>query len=466
LVPPRAVVSGVALAGFSESGALIRMSSVQSPLRPLRGPRFRTLQTLRYLRDPLTWYGRWLTRHGDPCILPLRHGRMLLTADPALIGEVFAARPETFGVMGADVVALLEGRLSLFVATGRVYEMGRKLLVPQLHGAAMRLRVACTTEVVHETFAGLRPGRSFCALDLSQRISLEVILRMLVGSERQSRREALASAVHANYSARTPPVFIRHLRRDFGGFGPYARLKRTFQALDAMLYELIAERRSSKERRDDLLDVLVHAQGEDGIPLGDEYIRDNLLSLVGAGYESTALNLAWALYFLNRQREHLDRARVEIGDDGGGSQRPISPFLEAVCNESLRLYPALPEVTRLVELPFDLGGHRLLPGDGIIVAITEVHRRKSLYPDPERFEPARFLERRFSPNEFLPFGGGHRRCVGSQTALHEMQLALAAIVGGYDLRVASATPPPLRRHSHLIVPKGGIPMIYQGPRDS
>ena len=439
---------------------------MQSPVRPLRGPRFRTLQTLRYLRDPLTWYGRWLTRHGDPCVLHLRHGRMLLTADPALIGDVFAARPETFGVVGADVVALLEGRHSLFVATGKLYEMGRKLLVPQLHGAAMRLRVACTTEVVAESFAELRPGQPFCALDLSQRISLEVILRMLVGSERPSRREALASAIHANYSARTPPVFIRQLRRDFGGFGPYARLKRTFATLDALLYALIAERRSMSERRDDLLDVLVHARGEDGTPLGDEYIRDNLLSLIGAGYESTALNLAWALYFLYRQREHLDRARLELGDDGKGTQRSPLPFLEAVCNESLRLYPALPEVTRLVETPFELGGHQLSPGDGIIVAITEVHRRKSLYPDPERFEPARFLERKFSPNEFLPFGGGHRRCVGSQTALYEMQLALAAIVGSHDLRVATDQPPPVGRHSHLIVPRGGIPMIYRGPRDS
>jgi cytochrome P450 family 110 len=431
----------------------------------MRGPRFRTLQTLRYLRDPLTWYGRWLARHGDPCMLPLRHGRMLLTADPALIGQVFSARPETFGVVGAEVVAMLEGRQSLFVATGKPYEMGRKLLVPQLHGAAMRLRVACTTEVVHQTFAGLRPGQPFCAVELSQRISLEVILRILVGSEPRSRREALATAVHANYAARTPPVFIRHLRRDFAGFGPYARLKRTFADLDAILYELIAERRSSTERRDDLLDVLVNTRGEDGVALGDGYIRDNLLSLVGAGYESTALNLAWALYFLSRQREHLDRARLEIGESGSDTQRPAWPFLEAVCNESLRLYPALPEVTRLVQVPFELAGHRLLPGDGIIVAITEVHRRKSSYPDPERFEPARFLERKFSPNEFLPFGGGHRRCVGSQTALYEMQLALAAIVGSYDLRVASDTPPPVHRHSHLIVPKGGIPMIHQGPRD-
>jgi cytochrome P450 len=389
---------------------------------------------------------------------------MLLTANPALIGEVFAASPETFGVLGTDVLALLEGRHSLFVSTGKRYESGRKLLVPPLSGAAMRLSVACTADIVRENFEGLRSGEPICALELSQRISLEVILRVLFGSDPGCRRQELGSAVHANYSARTAPIFIRHLRRDFGGFGPYARLKRTFAVLDAILYQLIRERRSSIERRDDLLDLLAHARDEDEKPLTDEYIRDNLLSLIGAGYESTALNLAWAIYFLHGRRDLLERARGEISARGSGANRPSWPFLEAVCNESLRLYPALPEVTRLVERPFELGGHRLMPGTGIVVAVTEVHRRKSLYPDPERFDPSRFLGRKFSPHEFLPFGGGHRRCVGSHMALHEMQLALAAIIDGYDLRVISDEPPPLTRHSHLIVPKNGIPMIYEGRR--
>jgi cytochrome P450 len=440
------------------------MRPVPSLAQPIGGPRFPALQTLRYLRDPVKWYGRWLARYGDPCVLPLRHGRMLLTADPALIGEVFAAPPETFGVLGADVLALLEGEQSLFVATGKPYETGRKLLVPPLSGAAMRLSIACTPEVVHETFAGMRPGESICAVEVSQRISLEVILRVLFGSTPASRRRELAAAVHANYSARTAPIFIRHLRRDFGGFGPYARLKRTFAVLDSILYELVRERRSSAERHDDLLDVLAHARDEDGTPFSEGYIRDNLLSLIGAGYESTALNLAWAIYFLHRERGLLERARREVETGESGSQRPTWPFMEAVCNESLRLYPSLPEVTRLVERPFELGGRRLLPGAGIVIAITEVHRRKSLYPDPERFDPTRFLGRKFSPSEFLPFGGGHRRCVGSHMALHEMQLSLAAIVGTYDLRVVSNEPPPFKRHSHLIVPKGGIPMVYEGRR--
>ncbi len=428
----------------------------------MRGPRFRTLQTLRYLKDPVVWYGRWLSRHGDPCLLPLRHGRMLLTADPALITQIFAAPPDTFGVLGADVVELLEGRHSLFVATGPRYEHGRKLLMPPLHGEAMRLRVACTPDVVRATLATMHPGQEFCAVELAQRISLEVILRVLFGDEPPSRRDALAAAVHANYSARTLPVFIRHLRRDFGGFGPYARLKRTFAALDAILYERIAERRTAAPRHGDVLDTLVHARDEEGRPLTAEYIRDNLLSLVGAGYESTALNLAWALYFVHRRPDHLDRARDEVEGERAFGGRLTWPFLEAVCNESLRLHPALPEVTRLVVRPFELGGHRLLPGTGIIVAVTEVHRRRDLYPDPERFDPTRFLARKFSPSEFLPFGGGHRRCVGSQMALFEMQLALATILGSCDLRVVSSTPPAVTRHSHLMVPRGGLPMIYQG----
>jgi cytochrome P450 len=213
--------------------------------------------------------------------------------------------------------------------------------------------------------------------------------------------------------------------------------------LDALTYSAIARRRAGGGG-DDILGLMLSARYDDGSAMSDREIRDQLLTLVFAGHETSGIALAWAVNWIERTPSVRDRLLVELsalGDDPTPTALAAAPYLEAVCHETLRLYPVVGEVVRLLRAPLTLGAWTIPAGVPVSAGIALVHARADLYPEPEAFRPERFLERRkLAPHEYLPFGGGARRCIGAAFALYEMKVVLGTLLARYRFTLARSEP--------------------------
>ncbi|MGL5196911.1 MAG: cytochrome P450, partial [Chroococcales cyanobacterium] len=252
-------------------------------------------------------------------------------------------------------------------------------------------------------------------------------------------------------------------------WSPWGYFLRIREQIDKLLYAEIADRRQQDlSDRLDILSLLMSARDAEGEAMTDKELRDELLTLLFAGYETTASAMSWALYWVHALPEVKNRLREEIaslGDNPGPMDIFGLPYLTAVCNEVLRLYPvAMLTFPRRVEEPMDLLGYSLKAGTNLVGCIYLLHHREDLYPDSYQFKPERFIERQFSPYEFMPFGGGKRRCIGAALAVYEMKLALATILSGYDLKLAEKGPVKPQRRGVTLSPAGGIKMIKVGDR--
>jgi cytochrome P450 len=254
-------------------------------------------------------------------------------------------------------------------------------------------------------------------------------------------------------------LFVPPLRIDLGRLSPWGRFlaaRRRFRALVAE--EIAARRARPDERCDDVLDLLLAARGEDGRPLDDDELQAHVLTLLVLGHESTASALAWGLVEIYRSPAIVARIRAEVAGlpaDAGSDQIAGLPYVGAVCDEILRLRPIVPEVRRrLLRQPWEVQGWSLPAGILLSPCIHLLHRHPQLYPEPEQFRPERFLGRRFAGHEFMPFGGGIRRCTGASFARYEMALALATIVAGVDLAVRDE-PIEVRRANLAVIPSTG-----------
>ena len=200
----------------------------------------------------------------------------------------------------------------------------------------------------------------------------------------------------------------------------------------------------------------------------DKELRDELMTLLFAGHETTATALSWALYWIHSLptvRKKLLHELATLSDSPDPLDIFRLPYLTAICNETLRIYPiAMLTFARVVQEPIALLGHRLDPGNAVVGCIYLVHQREDLYPNPKQFKPERFLERQFTPYEFMPFGGGARRCIGEALAMFEMKLALATILSRYELNLASTQPEYPRRRGVTLAPANGVKMLLTGKR--
>jgi cytochrome P450 len=435
--------------------------------RPLRiGP----LDLFRSLNgDPLDIIKRAVREHGDPLpfIGPL--GPIVLTGHPDGARAIFSADPDLFDIVGREQVAPFFGESSLLLSTGARHRRGRKLLTPPFHGARMRAYGETIADVTRRVAAELAPGRPFTMLATTQAISLEVILRAVLGVEGDERRTLFREAVARLTEAMASPAiamfnFVRH---DFGGIGPWARLGRTKGALDALIYEEIAARRANSAPREDILSLMMEARYDDGEAMSDKELRDELHLLLFAGHETTANALAWAFYWLHRQPDERERLLAEI-EALGAHPEPDAlaalPYLEAICQETLRIHPVVGEVGRLLRSPMEILGYEVPAGMGVMVSMLLLHDSEDLYPEPRLFRPARFLERKFSPFEFAPFGGGARRCIGAAFAMYEMKIVLATLLQAFRFRLVKDAPIRSAQRGVTHGPKGGVPMILEGAR--
>jgi cytochrome P450 len=333
----------------------------------------------------------------------------------------------------------------------------------------MRAYGAIMAESAQRAAAAWTTGAPFKMLATTQDISLDVILQAVFGLRYGSPRgQAVREAVVRFVGSIRPQfIFMRWMRRDFFGWSSWARFKKAGEHLDSLLYALMAERRSDPGESDDILNLMMNARYEDGGAMSDVELRDELLTLLFAGHEATAIALAWAFYWLHRESDEMGRVLAELdalGPSPDAEAIAALPYLDAVCQEALRIHPVTPEILRVLVKPLQLLEWTLPAGTAVMASAIMLHRREDLYPEPTHFRPSRFLERKFTSFEHIPFGGGARRCIGAAFALYEMKIVLATILRSRRLRLASASKVKPVRRGLTMGPAGGVRMIDDGPR--
>ena len=423
------------------------------------GPRSALLQML---GDPYDLMLEKLRQYGDPMTFPTLQGPFFLTGNPEAIKTIMTADPDTYQPPFTDSLGVFLGAGSLFMMSGSAHRAARKLLAPPFHGARMRAYGKLMRDTTLSWTRRWEPGQRLVMQDATQAITLDIIIEAVFGVTGAARVRRFHDEIVATVAAFSPLiVMFKFMRQDFLGRGPWARFQRHYRALRTLVDEEIAAHRAAPEGREDILSMLLLARYEDGRALTEQEVFDQLLTLMMAGHETTSLALAWACYYLHLNPQTLVRLRAELatlGDHPDPEATAKLPYLEAVCNECLRLRP-LPVVSRMLARPLTVLGYELPPGMMVGSAAYAAHMRPETYPEPEKFLPERFLGRTYSPFEYLPFGGGVRRCIGSAFALYEMKIVLATLLTHHRLELAEPGPVKTVYRAATVGPKGGIRMV-------
>jgi len=331
---------------------------------------------------------------------------------------------------------------------GREHLARRRLMLPPFHGERMRAYESTVREVVARDVERWPEGTAFAIHPRMQAITLEVILRAVFGVTDGARRDRLAGHLSRLLAETASPSlqFGVLLSRRFHGPDPLARLEKLRREIDALLATEIAERRA--DPREDILSMLIAARFADGEPMDDAEIRDQLMTLLLAGHETTATALAWTFDLLLRHPAVM--RTLATGDEA---------YLRAVVAESLRLRPVVPLAGRRLSSELRVDGHVLPPGTDVTPAIWLTHTRADRYPDPFAFRPERFLDQPPATYAWVPFGGGVRRCLGAAFAEMEMRVALSEILRRAELRPATSHPERPVRRNVTFSPRGGTQVV-------
>ncbi|GAX42952.1 cytochrome P450 [Tolypothrix sp. NIES-4075] len=435
------------------------------------------IQTFQWLTNPLEYMEACTQRYGD--MFTLRLGPIftpqVFISNPQAIQQIFTTDPKQLDSgAAAGVGAPLLGQYSLLSLEGKPHQRQRKLLTPPFHGERMLSYAQLTRSITEKVTSKWQVGESFSVLPFMQEISFEVILKAVFGLEDGARYQKLKELLIALLNPKQPiwravMLLFPALRRDLGSWSPWGRYLRLRSSIDELIYAEIQERRSHPDSsRTDILSLMMASRDEAGEPMTDVELRDELMTLLVAGHETTASSLAWALYWIHHQpqvREKLLQELDSLGENPDANAILRSPYLNAVCSETLRLYPvAMLMLNRLVKSPLSIMGYEFEPGTLLVGSIYLTHHREDLYPQSKQFQPERFLERQFAMSEYLPFGGGNRRCIGMAFALFEMKSVLATVLSNWEMELAESEPVQPIRKGLLSAPKGGVRMLITGKR--
>jgi cytochrome P450 family 135 len=400
------------------------------------GPRLPSFALLLLM---MRWWPRVVSicrrRYGDVFTLTnSMMGSMVYLADPADIKTVFAGDPRIFHAGEANsMLAGLLGESSVLVLDGDVHRERRRVMMAPFHRDAVARQAAVMAEIAGANIAGWPVGRTFAVAPKMSEITLEVILRTVIGASDPARLTALRAVMPRLLSVGSW-ASLAIANPKLQKYGPWRGLRRNIAAADTLLYEEIAERRADPNlaERTDALAMLVRAGRDDGTEMTDEELRDQLMTLLVAGHDTTATGLSWALERLTRHPDVLAKA-VRAAGDGDDE------YLDAIAKETLRIRPVVPDVGRILTEPVEVAGYRLPAGIMVVPSITLVHEDAGLYPEPDRFDPDRMVGAMLSPTTWLPFGGGNRRCLGAGFAMVEMRVVLREILRRVELQTTTAS---------------------------
>ena len=433
---------------------------MQTKLPP--GPRMPvTLQTIGWWNRPTGYaelmrkrYGKRFTMRllGQPPLVILSDpddARALLTAPPDVLhpGE------------GARLLEPIVGPNSVILLDEDPHMEQRKLMLPAFHGDRMQRLTGLMAELTERELESWPAGEPVALHSRLQGLTLDIILRAVFGLDEGSRLERLRERLGAILSFGDSPLsMLPFLQNALKGRGRFGRFERDREEVDRELFALIEERRRDDRERDDVLAMLIGAQHTDGSPMSREEIRDELLTALVAGHETTASSLAFAFEQLARAPEAQERLAAD--EDGS--------YLEATVNEVLRRRPVLPNPEpRLVKQEIEIGGYTYQPGVVLFASAYLIHHDAETYPDPYSFRPERFVGVKPGTYTWLPFGGGRRRCIGASFALQEMRIVLRAASERFEF-APGGPPQRMRRRMITVTPGDGglVRLTRRAPAES
>jgi cytochrome P450 family 135 len=426
------------------------------------GPPLPALVTLAWAVAPTWVMDRCAKRYGETFTLTFAPSgrRLVMVSSPEAVKAVFTAPPEVApSAAGASPVAPVMGPSSLVTLIGPEHMRQRRLLLPSFHGERMRAYEDTIVEATRRDMASWPLGSPMRLGVRTRAITLEVILRAVFGVEAQ-RMDALRSAIRGLLEPIQMPRLLLFALRRPDQERPGGAIGRALDRLDAVIYEELARRREARDlaERGDILSLLLLARDEDGRGMTDSELRDELVTLLLAGHETTATAVAWAIERLVRHPDKLARLVAEI-DVGAGDE-----YMQAVVAETLRVRPVVPLVIRALTEPLRVGGHELPAGTRVVPSIYLVNRNPRVYDAPREFRPERFLEDSPETFSWIPFGGGIRRCIGASFATLEMKLILGTILGelapSLPVRGLFRRGEWIRRRAITLVPADGARVVW------
>ncbi len=444
---------------------------------PPSPPTHRLVQMLQWIARPMALMEDCAQRYGDLFTLHLgkNFGPIVFVSNPQALQEILSDSKH-FDAPGEfnEIFKPLLGEQSVITVSGPRHQRQRQLLMPPFHGERMRNYGQLIGDVAQQVMSQWKRGEPFCVRSSTQAIAMRVILRAVFGLNDSPRSQQLEPLLGAMLDETSSPysaaiLYFPLLQRDLGPLTPWGKFLQRQRQTDKLLYEEIQERRAQPDSsRTDILSLLMSATDEAGEPMTDVELHDELMTLLVAGHETTATALAWALYWIHKLpsvRQTLLEELDSLGDDPDPSAIFRLPYLSAVCSETLRIYPVgMLTFAREVKESLSLKGYELEPGTAVIGSIYLTHRREDLYPDADQFKPERFLERQYSAYEFLPFGGGTRRCIGFAFAQFEMKVVLAKILSRFELALADNREVRPTRRGLVTAPAGSIRLVVTGVR--
>jgi cytochrome P450 len=422
------------------------------------GPRTPTaLQSIGWWSRPTAYMERCRARYGKRfTIRLLGQSPFVILSDPDEIKQVFTAPPDVLHPgEGARILEPVIGANSVILLDEDPHMRQRKLLLPAFHGEKMQRLSGLMGELAEREVASWPTGEPIPLHGRLQRLTLEVILRAVFGLQRGAQLDELRDLMTEVLAfGESPLSLLPPAQRLLAGRGPVGRMERVGARADALIYALIEERRQDSGDGEDVLSMLLGARDEDGEPMSPAELRDELVTALVAGHETTASQLAWALERIAREPGVQRRLHEEL-DDGSDDA-----YLTATINEILRRRPVVPNAEpRLVKQPVQIGDIEYQPGVVLFASAYLVHHDAAIYPDPYAFRPERFLDQTPGTYTWIPFGGGRRRCLGASFALLEMKIVLRAALTCYELRSTGGPPEITRRRGITFSPSGGSRVI-------
>jgi len=427
------------------------------------------LQMVRWIRDPFALLEEGQARYGDAFALrlPRLSQPVYILADPEAVKDVFGLGPDQAHAGKANVILKpLVGEHSLLLLDGAEHIRQRKMMLPAFHGERMQAYGNTMLDMAHDAIDRMPVGAAFPVHRAMQTITLQVILRTVFGVDQGPRFAELADVLTRMLDAGMDPILLFPLMHtDYGRYSPWGRFLRLMARADAIIRAEVGRgREHGIAGRTDVLAMMLDARDEKGRSLGVDELRDELMTLLTAGHETTATALAWALRWILPDASLAARLRAEIATaEGDPAKITKLELLDATVKEVMRLQPVVPNVARMLQEPARLGGIDFPAGTFVAPSIYLVHRRVSLYPEPQSFRPERFLGFKPAAWEWLPFGGGLRRCIGAAFAIYEMKMVLAALLPRVEMRLATESVRPVRR-AVTITPSGGLRVVVTARR--
>ncbi len=446
---------------------------MQAPPGPRASPH---VQLYRWLYEPLAFFDECHAELGDTFSMrfPGNPYPIVLTADPGIIKSVFAAGPEElYAGEGAGFLAHFLGPRSLILLDGREHIRQRKMMVPPFSGERMQRYGDIMLNAADRAVSAWPVNTEFPVLGSMRDITLDIIVRAVFGVDDAARHAELSLALSRSLdlASSSPALLLPFTHVDLGPLTRWGRFRAARRRSDALIRDEIRRRRAAgTEGRVDILSLLVDAKDDAGQGMTDAELVDQLVTLLIAGHETTAVALAWTVRGLAGREDLLSRLRHELlGAEKRGalvaSEVLKLPLLDATAREGLRLVPVIPNISRQVKRTFPCGDYLLTEHASIAPCTYLAHRRAEAFPAPTTFDPDRFLRGKPAVYEWFPFGGGLRRCIGMAFAMQEIKMTLATMVRAVDFTLGASARPEVARRAVSIAPRDGAPItVTRRPR--